>query len=298
MDNKLRIYLYPLITVTIWGITFAAAKIAVSATTPTMVMAFRFVLGALFFGIYGALCGELRLPTKREALVLALLGFMGFYFHIGLQTLAMKTAGSATANLQMAASPAAAALLAAFFLKERVTPKAVVGIIISFIGVAVTLLMGTKGAEGISSYTWGDFLISITAFNWAAYMVLTRSILRGDNYKPIFTLFWELFFCSIFVIPTLWILNEDVSVVFSFSAATWCAVLFLAFFATFLAYVFWFRATAKLTIAQIMAFQFIQPIVGIVAGYFLVGERFTIWLAVGAAMIVAGVYAVNTSKKN
>ncbi len=45
-----------------------------------------------------------------------------------------------------------------------------------------------------------------------------------------------------------------------------------------------------------MVFQFLQPLVGVVAGYFVIGERFTPWLILGGAMIVSGVYAANSHK--
>ncbi|MDO4987641.1 MAG: DMT family transporter [Synergistes sp.] len=296
MNDRLKLYAVPLITVILWGITFAAIKIAVRETTPLMVMTFRFVLGAIFIGIYGKMRGEVRMPTKKEAMVLALIGFMAFYFHMGIQTIALKTAGSATSNLQIAASPAAATVLAVIFLKEKITAKSIIGIVISSIGLVVTLLFGTKGAQGISSYTFGDFLMTISIFNWAAYNVISRYFLKDNKFTPVFSLFWELVFASFLCLPTMLVLNQDLTHLVTLSASAWLAILYLAFISTFVCYALWLMTIQKLTVAEIMVFQFIQPLVGIFAGYFMVGERFTIWLAVGTVLIISGVCAVNTGK--
>ena len=39
--------------------------------------------------------------------------------------------------------------------------------------------------------------------------------------------------------------------------------------------------------------EFLQPVAGMVISYLLIGERYTIWLALGAAMITAGIWRVN-----
>ena len=49
----------------------------------------------------------------------------------------------------------------------------------------------------------------------------------------------------------------------------------------------------NIPVAKLMVFQFLQPLVGVVVAYFVIGERFTPWLFLGGAMIVSGVWTVN-----
>ncbi|MCD8162152.1 MAG: DMT family transporter [Synergistaceae bacterium] len=186
-DNFLQVYILATLTVIFWGASFAGAKVALEQADPLLVMFLRFVLSLALLLPVAWYCGELRLPTRRQTLVLAFMGFMGFFFHIGIQTVAMRSSGSATANWQMAAAPAMTALFASFFLKERLSRGGVFGIILAFLGVAVVLGLGTKGARGISSYNFGDFLISLSVLNWAAFMVLTRWLFKENRYPPVFT---------------------------------------------------------------------------------------------------------------
>lgn len=294
--KKISVYIMATLSVVFWGTSFAAAKIALAEAHPLLLLFLRFVIALplLFFIAWHE--GEAALPDKKQTLVLIFMGFMGFYFHLGIQTIAMLTSGSGTANWQMAASPAAAALMASVFLRERLTKKGLSGIICAFLGVMIILGLGTEGAKGISSYNFGDFLITVSMLNWAAFVVLTRWLFRGGGYPPLFTIFWEVFFAALMCIPTLAALGINISDAARFSPPTWGALTVLGITCSGLAYVFWYKAAAAIPVAQLMVFQFLQPLVGIIAGYFIIGERFTPWLILGGAMIITGVCTVNRQK--
>lgn len=292
-ESFLQVYILATLTVVFWGASFAGAKVALEQADPLLVMFLRFVLSLAMLLPTAWYCGELALPTPRQALVLAFMGFMGFFFHIGIQTVAMRSSGSATANWQMAAAPAMTALLASFFLKERLPRVGILGIILAFLGVTVVLGLGTKGARGASSYNFGDFLISLSVINWAAFMVLTRWLFKENRYPPVFTIFWEIFFAVLMCLPALALAGTDISVLAGFSRRTWEALAFLGFLCSGLAYVFWYYAAVNIPVAKLMVFQFLQPLVGVVVAYFVIGERFTPWLFLGGAMIVSGVWTVN-----
>ena len=295
-NNRLCVYAAALLSVVVWGASFAAAKVALAQASPLTIVFMRFALALVMLALLAAVCGELRLPTKKQAAVLAFMGFMGFYFHLGIQTIAMETSGSATANWQMAAAPAMVAVLAAVFLKEKLSLSGVCGIIAAFAGVMVVLGLGTKGATGLSAYHIGDFLISVSVLNWAAFMVITRWLFKGGSYPPIFTIFWEIFFACLMCLPTMFALGVDITAAASFTPDTWLSLAVLGFLCSALAYVCWYYAAERIPVARLMVFQFFQPLVGALVGYVVVGERFTPWLFVGGAMIISGVWSVNRGK--
>jgi len=279
--------------VVLWGTTFAAEKAAVSQASALFVVALRFALSLPVIALIALCGGELRLPTRRQAGVLALMGFIGLYLIFILQTAAMKTASSVISNWQMAAAPAMVAVMAWIFLKEKLSGGKLAGVAIAFAGVGVVLGFGTAGAGAFSSYGLGDFYITFSTLIWAVFMILTRLIFRDGGYTPIFTFFWESLFATLFCVPTLLFLHTDVSVVACFTARTWAAMAVLVICCSGLAYTGWYYAASRLPVAQVMLFQFFQPVVGALVGYAVLGERFTVWLLVGGAMILLGVWIVN-----
>lgn len=292
--GMLHIYFMVVLAILFWGASFAGAKMALEQASPLLVMTLRFVLSLPVLGAAAFFMGEMKLPSAKQAAILASLGFFGFFFHLGIQTVAMQTSGTANANWQMTASPALTALLAALFLKEKINARGICGIITAFLGVALVLSLGTRGAGGLSAYNYGDFLITVSMLNWASFMVITRWLFSKEQYPPVFTLFWEMIFATLMCLPLLAATHTDISVVAGFRWQTWGALALLGFLCSGLAYLFWYIAAARIPVAKLMVFQFLQPLVGVLVGYFVIGERFTFWLFISGAMIIFGVWLVNT----
>ena len=275
-------YAMVLCAVTIWGGSFAATKYALAQAEPSLILCLRLAMTLPVLAAGCALGRELRLPTAHEAFVLALLGFQGICFHQGIQAVAMKTAGAGNANWMMVASPAVVAVLGWLFLKEKISRGAVAGLALASAGVALVLAAGTvkETAESVSFGSWGDFL------------VISRKLLKSTM-TPAFSIFWELVFAAFFAFLATLIFGTDYSVIPGFTAGTWLSIIFLGALSSGLAYLFWYKALAAIPVAKLTVFQFLQPVAGMVISYLLLGERYTIWLVLGAAMITAGIWRVN-----
>lgn len=287
-------YAMVLCAVTIWGGSFAATKYALAQAEPSLIICMRLIMTLPVLAAGCALERELRLPTAREALVLALLGFQGIFFHQGIQAVAMKTAGAGNANWMMVASPAVVAALGWLFLKEKISRLAAAGLALAAFGVALVLAAGTikETAESASFGSWGDFLMLASVLNWGVFLVISRRLLKSAM-TPAFSIFWELVFASLFAFIATMAFGTDCSVIPGFTAGTWLSIIFLGALSSGLAYLFWYKALAAIPVAKLTVFQFLQPVAGMVISYLLIGERYTIWLALGAVMIMAGIWLVN-----
>ena len=287
-------YLLVVVTVSIWGGSFPATKYALAQAEPSLILFMRLTLTLPVLAAGCALARELRLPSAREASVLAFLGFQGIFFHQGIQAVAMKTAGAGNANWMMVASPAVVTLLGWLFLKERISRFAAAGLVLSSVGVALVLAAGTvkETAESASFGSWGDFLMLASVLNWGVFLVVSRRFLKHDM-PPSFSIFWELLFAALFAFIATLVFGTDYSVIPSFTAGTWLAIIFLGALSSGLAYLFWYKALAVIPVGKLIVFQFLQPLAGMVISYLLIGERNTVWLALGALMITVGIWLVN-----
>ena len=286
-------YAMILATVTIWGGSFASTKYALAQAEPLVIMCLRLLIGMPVLLAGSLMEGSLRLPTKGEAAALFLMGFQGIFFHQTIQSYAMRTAGAANANWMMIATPALVAILGRIFLKERISPKGICGMILAAVGVGIVIGRGTIVTSRSGGFgTWGDAIMLLSVLNWAVFLVISRRVLKKDL-PPAFAIFWEMLFSLMSAIPFAYIMGSDFSAIPTFTAGTWGALIFLGAFSSALAYILWFRALSIFTVARVAVFQFLQPIAGVVIAYFLVGERFTPWLFAGGAMILSGVWLVN-----
>lgn len=286
-------YFVILCAVTIWGGSFAATKYALAATEPMMVILLRLAIGmpVLLLGVlYDR---SLRLPSKSEFWPIFLMGIQGILFHQAIQSYAMQTAGAANANWQMVAAPAFVAILGRVFLGEKMRRAAIAGLVLSAFGVVTVLGFGTiREGSGGTFGSVGDFIIFLSVINWAVFLVLSRRFLKSDLPSS-FVIFWEMFFSLIVCIPFAWFIGCDFSAIQNFSLGTWSALVFLGAFSSALAYLFWFHGLSVFPVARVVVFQFLQPLAGAAVAYALIGERFTLWLFVGGAMTMCGVWLVN-----
>ncbi len=287
-------YAIILVAVTIWGGSFASTKYALGQAEPMLIMWLRLLTGmpVLLAGVM--FDKSLRLPTKEEFWPLLLMGFQGILFHQGIQSYAMQTAGAANANWMMVASPALVALFGWIFLKERISVIGISGLVFSIAGVLLVISLGTirETAQSSGFGNSGDMIMLLSVLNWAVFLIISRKMLK-TNLSSNFVIFWEMFFALILCTPFVLAIGCDFSVIPSFTWQTWGAILFLGLFSSALAYLFWFHALSVFPVARVAIFQFIQPISGAVVAHYLVGECFTIWLFIGGAMIISGVWLVN-----
>lgn len=287
-------YLMVLVTVSIWGGSFASTKYALAQAEPSLILFLRFILTIPVLAAGCIAEKTMRLPTRRELPILAFLGFQGIYFHQGIQAVAMKTAGAGNANWMMVASPAVVAVLGWAFLGEKISRRAAAGLLLAAAGVTLVLALGTvkETAESTTFGSWGDYLMLASVLNWGVFLVISRNYLK-EAMPPAFSIFWELVLSSVFAFITTIVVGTDYSVIPSFTAGTWSAIIFLGALSSGLAYLLWYKALSAIPVAKLTVFQFLQPVAGMVISYLLLGERYTLWLALGAVMIMSGIWMVN-----
>jgi drug/metabolite transporter (DMT)-like permease len=280
-----------LLAVIIWGASFVATKFALRYTSPDAVVWMRFSVGVVILGIGAFGRRQVTLPRPGEWFYFALLGFLGITFHQWLQSTGLVTSQATTTSWIVSTIPIFMAILAWLFLKERLIWWQAAGIVISTVGVLVVVARGNLGLLALGKFgTVGDFLVLISALNWAVFSILSRRGLR--KYPAIMMMFYVMAFGWIFS-----------SILFFFSGGFgqlhpilwdgWLAIGFLGIFCSGLAYIFWYDALQSLPVAQTGAFLYIEPIVTVFVAAIVIGEKLTLSTMLGGLMILTGVWLVN-----
>lgn len=163
----------------IWAGNFMAGKLTLQVVGPITLTALRAVLasGVLFW--YVRLTYHVwpvaTLADLRTFLILALTGLVGnttlWYYGLHL-TLAVNAA------IIGATGPIFVAVLSAWWLRERLTPLNVAGILLSTAGVVLTVTRGSLRVLIDLDLNAGDFLILAGQGIWAIYSVYARHVAR------------------------------------------------------------------------------------------------------------------------
>jgi drug/metabolite transporter (DMT)-like permease len=230
-------------------------------------------------------------PKPREWGYFALLGFIGITFHQWLQSNGLLTAQATTTAWIVSTAPVFIALLAWLVLKEKITALQGAGVGVALVGVIVVVSKGNLGNFFAGQFgVIGDFLIFISAINWAVFSILSR---RGLKEHPSTRMtFWVMTIGWLFTSVAFFSQN-GLAEIPHLDSRGWIAMIFLGIFTTGLAYIAWFDALASLPAAQTGAFLYIEPLTSLVVAAIILGEPVTWASLLGGAVILLGVWLVN-----
>lgn len=281
------------LAVGLWGASFIATKIALRDVSPATVVWLRFLIGSLILGLTMFIRRQAALPSMRDLAYFAVLGFIGITFHQWLQSTGLVTAQASTTAWIVATTPVFIALLGWIFLKEYLGWWGVLGIVLATFGVLLVVSAGEISSIGLGEFgTPGDFLILISAVNWAVFSILSR---KGLQTHPVMRmLFYIMAFGWLFSTP-LFIASSGPTEISNLTLQGWLSIAFLGIFASGLAYIFWFDALHILPTTQVGAFLYLEPIVAVIVAAAVLSEPVLLISLFGGLIILIGVWLVNRS---
>ena len=272
-----------------------ATKVALRDVSPVTVVWLRFAIGVAILGAAVFARRQFALPQRDDLGYFALLGFIGITFHQWLQSTALVTAQATTTAWIVATTPIFMALLGWLVLRERLSWWQGAGIGLATLGV---LLVVTKGDLAYLSNgrigTIGDFLILLSALNWAVFSAFSR---RGLQKHPATRMmFYVMVFGWLFT-SALFLAGSGPSELTHLSRAGWLAILFLGAFCSGLAYIFWYDGLQALPVAQTGAFLYLEPFVTLIVAAVILHEPLLLASLIGGLLILAGVWLVQRAHR-
>jgi drug/metabolite transporter (DMT)-like permease len=293
--DRRRAVFEALFTVVVWGASFVATKVALRYTNPDVVVWLRFAMGVVILGIAVLVGRKFSLPEKRDWLYFALLGFLGITFHQWLQSNGLVTAQATTTAWIVATTPVFMALLGWLVLKEKLSWLQAGGIFLSVIGVLLVVTRGHLAQLVAGKFgTSGDFLILVSAPNWAVFSVLSRRGLK--KYPATLMMFFVMVFGWLFS-SVLFFAQGGLGQIGSIPWKGWAGIAFLGIFCSGLAYIFWYDALQALSSAQTGAFLYLEPLSTVVVAALILGEQLFFATMLGGILILVGVWLVNRKKQ-
>ena len=273
-----------LLMVLIWGINFPIAKAALSELSPLAFNALRFPLAALVVLAALRRRGGFLWPESRDRLRVFALGVLGnvFYQQFFIFGLALTRAG--TASLLLAATPIITALLSAGLGHEKVGARTWLGVIATFLGIALVVMFGGAASEEGASLL-GDLLMIGASISWAVYTVGSRRFI--ERYGSVQFTAWTLWTGAIGLcligLPS--VLRTDLGAV---SASAWFGVVYAGALSIGLAYLIWYYGVRLIGNTRTAAYSNLVPVVALIAAWLQLGEIPSAGQLVGAAIILAG----------
>ena len=190
-------------------------------------------------------------------------------------------------------SPVLVLILSYFFLKEKITIKKILGILIGFSGAVFLILNSSKTGINAPNIPLGNSFFLLNASAYAGYLVIVKPLTRKYN---IFTLMKWLFLIGLIISAPI-TFNQFIEV--KWTELPWFAIWRMGYVVigtTFLTYLFNIYALKKLSPTTVGSFIYLQPIITILFALITANDTLDTTKILSCILVFIGVYLVSFKK--
>lgn len=194
--------------------------------------------------------------ARKDLYLMALCGLFGvalnqlFFFN------GLNLTSSINTGIIMTVNPILVVILSYFILKEKITWRKSLGILIGATG---AILLTLTGATGATDSPLGDLFIFINATSYAMYLVLVKPLMA--RYKPLTVITYVFTFGLLYVAlypPSLLEVSQmDFSAI---SGSEWGVIVYVIIGVTFLTYLLTVFGLKYLSPSVSSAYIYLQPV--------------------------------------
>lgn len=275
-----------LFTVSAWGTSFLSTKVimAQGGVTPVEMYIYRFTLAYII--LLFLTFRKIKANSWSDELRFVVCGLCAGSLYFITENYALKYTATANVSLLASISPLFTTILMSIVYKIRLLPGVIIGSLIAFIGVACIIL---SSGEGLVIKPKGDILALTASLSWAIYTLVVKRLI------PLYNSFFitrKLFFYGVVsALPLLFLQKEPLhlnALVDFHNPEIPLNFLFLALFCSLGAYLIWNEAMKALGAVTANNYMYLQPLVTMVASYFLLGEKIYMLGYIGCILILGG----------
>ena len=190
-------------------------------------------------------------------------------------------------------SPVLVLILSYFFLKEKITIKKILGILIGFSGAVFLILNSSKTGINAPNIPLGNSFFLLNASAYAGYLIIVKPLTSKYN---IFTLMKWLFLIGLILSAPI-TFNQFIEV--KWTELPWFAMWRMGYVVigtTFLTYLFNIYALKKLSPTTVGSFIYLQPIITIMFALITANDTLDTTKILSCILVFIGVYLVSFKK--
>ncbi|MDA9659819.1 DMT family transporter [Pseudomonadota bacterium] len=270
----------------IWGSAFMFIKISAVDFGPILLVTLRLLIAGLVFMPF-------LLRKKKRSLFRAYLPAILIIAIVSNAipfTMFAYASLGATSNMLGILNGTTAFLttiIAYFWLKEAVTSKQIIGLVLGFVGVLI-LVNPSNGSTTLIASMCAMIGSLCYAFN-AAYLQKYHS-----NSDKIVLIGWSMLFGGFFMIPLAsFNLPNSIPDTNSILALFWLAVI-----STGVGYLAYVRLIDRIGAVKTVTLTYLLPVFSIIWGAIFLKEQITFFILGGFIFVMMGMYFANTSNKS
>lgn len=276
----------------LWGTTWVASKEGTRHIPALQLAGLRQLTAGILYVCF-FLYKQTPLPRGREWRPLLLLSFLNFVMSNGLSTWGVKYISAGLGSIMGAIFPLWLVVIGFFTQKEKMSGKAIGGLLLGFAGVCIIFY------DHLSDFLDPDFrfgimLSLIATWTWAFATLYTKK--QATRFNPYFSLGIQMFLSGMLLTFFTQVTGWSVPLA-SIPFNSWMVLGYLVFFGSVLSFIAYLYALQHLPTEQASIYAYVNPVVALLCGALLFDERITIYILIGGAITLLGVWLVNKAFK-
>lgn len=295
-SNTIKVFAHiaTLLTMCAWGSSFLSTKVLMTdgGFSPVEVYIYRFLTAYVILLLFTF--KRIFANSWRDELQLLICGLCAGSLYFITENYALKYTATANVSLLASMSPIFTTILMAVVYKTKLSAGVIGGSIIAFIGVACVIF---SSGDGFEIHPKGDLLALTAAFSWAIYTIAVKKV------SPFYSSFFisrKIFFYGVITAMPLLLLQHEplhLHLLFDFNQPQFFLnFLFLVVFCSLFAYLILNESMKILGQVTANNYLYLQPLVTMVAAYFLLGEQIYLLGYVGCILIIGGLVVSDKMK--
>ncbi|HEX5132154.1 MAG TPA: EamA family transporter [Candidatus Krumholzibacteria bacterium] len=285
---KIRGIVHLLIVYIVWGSTYLGIRIAVREGTgfPPLYMAgSRVLVAGILLLLWGAIAGRNLRPTRGDLVVFASSGVLLWLGGNGLVTWAEQRAESGYAALLVGSAPLWTTTVEAVLDRRPPTLRLLGALLIGLAGV------GVLNYPVIRHGSTGDVLSAVAlllaVMSWGLGSVFQKRrpvTLEGEPNAG-----YQLLFGSAALLLAAVLSGEPRPAPTPAAIGAWA---YLVIFGSVIAFTSFVKALKLLPVSVVMTYAYVNPVIAVLLGWAILGERITLWTLAGSVLVILGVMGV------
>lgn len=280
-------YLLLVLTTLFWSGNFVISR-GMHAQIPPLALSFwrwTFALFILSFFAVRYLYIERRL-VRRHIRYICVQGVLGVAAFNSLIYLAVQSTTAINAVLVNSCIPVLIALCSWVMFRELMSPRQILGVLVSLCGVAFILCRGNVLFLLQLDFNKGDLLVLLAALFWALY---STNLKRYPTELHPFAYLSGIVIAGLLCILPMYCFEISLGKTFEVTAGSLLSIVYVALFASVLAFIFWNRAVREVGAIKAGPFIHLMPVFSSLLAMLFLGERMYGFHVVGIILIFSGI---------
>jgi len=282
-----RAYLLLAMTTLMWAANAIAGRLAVGHVSPMVLTCVRWVIVIALVGI--PLRHDIRAawpvlaPRWLYLLVMGAIGLTGFN---ALYYLAAHYTTAVNLTMIQGSIPIVVLLGGLLLYGARITLLQIVGIVVTMVGVAIIAIQGDLATLRTLAFNIGDIFMLAACVLYAGYTIGLRSRPQAPNFVFFFAMSIGAFIASLVLLAT----EALAGAVLWPDGPGWALILFVSFFPSLLAQIFFMRGVELIGSGRAGLFVNLVPVFGSILAVAILGEQFRAYHALALALVLGGIW--------